>query len=109
VPGQIFQGIRRLVEARQRCLALHAEASAEAVWSHNEAVFGLMRQSARGRLLVLANFGERPQSVPAYRLRELDFAGPLVNRLDERRLDGWGDLELKGYEALWLERSQAPA
>ncbi|MEW5986032.1 MAG: amylosucrase [Chloroflexota bacterium] len=102
VTGLIYDGIRRLIEARRNTPALHAQAVTEAVWSHNEHVLALIRHSPRGRLLALANFTELPQKVPAYRLRELDFAGPLVNQLDGRPLDGWQDIALAPYQVAWL-------
>jgi amylosucrase len=106
VTGQIFQGLQRLIQARQRTPALHAQAAAEAVWTHNIAVFGLIRHSPRGRLLILANFSEQAQTVPAYRLRELDFAGPLVDHLKQEGVDGWLDIHLEAYQVYWLEREK---
>ncbi len=76
VNGRIFQGIVQLVQARKKTFALHAQAAAYAVWTHNESVFGLIRESPRGRVLVLGNFSEKPQTVPAYRLHELGFGYP---------------------------------
>lgn len=102
VTGRIFSGLRRLVEARKATPALHAQAGSTPVWTHNEQVFGLLRHSPRGRLLILANFSEEWQDVPGYRLDELRFTGQLLNRLDGGRLEARPDLELEPYEVLWL-------
>jgi hypothetical protein len=51
----------------------------------------------------LANFGEQPQNVPAYRLAELEFAGPLTNHLDGQSVNGYSDIFLRPYQAMWLE------
>lgn len=102
VPGQIFNGLLRMLAVRRRTAALHAQAGAFAVWTHNEAVFGLLRDSPRGRVLVLANFSERPQTVPGYRLHEMFFGGLLVDRLTGRQLDSAPGITLEGYQALWL-------
>ena len=102
VPGQIYQGLLALIAARRRTPAFHAQAEARAVWTHNEHVFGLLRTSARGRLLILANLSERPQYVPAYRLAELDFAGPLLDHLTQRPVDGANHLGLGPYQVMWL-------
>ena len=40
--------------------------------------------------------------LPAYRLRELNFAGPLLNVLDDKAYDGWQDIGLQPYQAVWL-------
>jgi amylosucrase len=108
IPGRVFQGLLALIAARKRTISLHAQADSYGVWTHNEHVFGLIRMSPRGRLLILANFSERPQTVPAYRLRELGFSGPLINQLDNRQIDGWAEVRMRPYEALWLEREEDP-
>ncbi len=102
LPGRIFQGLTGLLAARRQTAALHAQSGVYAVWTHNESVFGLLRDSPRGRVLVLANFSERPQTVPGYRLHEMYFGARLVDRLTGRALDSAPDITLEGYEALWL-------
>jgi amylosucrase len=104
VTARIFQGVRQLVQARKRTIALHAQAGSYAVWTHNEQVFGLIRASPRGRLLVLANFSEQGQAVSRDRLRQMGFGGSLINHLDEQPLDDGADLYLEPYATLWLEK-----
>jgi hypothetical protein len=72
------------------------------VWTHNEAVFGLLRDSPRGRVLVLANFSDRPQTVPGYRFHEMIFSGRLADRITGRVFESVPGITLEGYEALWL-------
>jgi amylosucrase len=103
VNGRLFQSLVSLIQARKRTPALHAEAHAHAVWTHNDAVFGLLRESPRGRILVLGNFSEQPQTVPAYRLQEMYFGGQLVDCISQRPVEGWYDVQLKPYESLWLQ------
>jgi amylosucrase len=107
VTGRIFRGVRRLLVARKYTPALHAGAGSYAVWTHNERVFGLLRASPRGRILVLANFSEKGQRVPRSRLHEMGFGGALVNRLDNREFGDGPDIALHPYEALWLEHVDA--
>jgi len=107
ISGRIFQGIVHLIRARKQTIALHAKAAAYPVWTHNEQVFGLIRESPRGRLLILGNFDETQQKVPAYRLNEMDFKGLLVNRLDGGTIEGWRDVELKPYGVVWLEEKES--
>ena len=102
VTGRIFRGLNEMLAARRDMAALHAQAGTFAVWTHNEAVFGLLRDSPRGRVLALANFSDRPQSVPGYRLHEMFFGGRLIDRLTGRAIDSAPGITLEGYEALWL-------
>ena len=102
VPGRIFRGLNDIVAARRDTPALHAQAGTVAVWTHNDAVFGLLRDSPRGRVLALANFSDRPQTVPGYRLHEMFFGGRLIDRLTGRAIDSAPGITLEGYEALWL-------
>ncbi len=103
ITGRIFQGLSQLIETRKKLPALHSRAETQPVWTNNEHVFGLIRESARGRLLVLANFSEANQSVPAYRLQELGFGGLLRNQIDDSLLDGLSDIELSSYQSVWLQ------
>lgn len=102
VAGRIYHGLIHMLAVRQRSAALHAQAGAFPVWTHNEAVFGLLRDSPRGRVLALANFSERPQTVPGYRLHEMVFGGRLIDRLTGREINSAPGITLEGYEALWL-------
>ncbi|MDT8305012.1 MAG: alpha-amylase family protein [Anaerolineae bacterium] len=104
VTGRIFRGLQQLVAARKATFALHAQAGNFAVWTHNEQVLGLLRASARGRLLVLANVSDRPQGVPRHRVHEMNFSGVLVNRLDSRVWGEGAEIVLEPYEVLWLQQ-----
>ena len=103
VNGRIFQNLKKLIQARKQTAALHAEAGAYPVWSHNEAVFGLLRESPRGRLLILGNFSEHAQTIPAYRLQELRFDGRLIDHITGKSVDGWHDVQLEPYGSIWLQ------
>ena len=61
--GRLFGGIRRLAALRAGVPELHAQARSEAVWVDNPRVFALLRDSARGRLLVVANVSPHPTTV----------------------------------------------
>ncbi len=100
--GRVFGGLQAMLAARRRTAAFHAQAGAFPVWTHNEAVFGLLRDSPRGRVLTLANFSERPQMVPGYRLHDMYFGGYLIDRLTGRGIESAPGIMLEPYEALWL-------
>lgn len=102
ITGRLFQGICHLVAVRKRTLTLHARTAVTPVWTHNDQVLGLARESAYGRLLILANFSEQHQTVSRSRLQELGFGGLLINRLDEQFIPPWQDLHLEPYQSYWL-------
>ena len=102
--GRIFQTLRRLITARKQTPALHAEAAARPVWTHNIHVFGLLRESPHGRLLILGNFSDHAQTVPFYRLAELGFDGPMRNKATDETIPAWADLQIEPYGYLWLEK-----
>lgn len=103
VSGRLFQGLQQLVRARKRSFVLHAQAGAYPVWTHNEHVFGLIRESPRGRVLVLGNFSPDPQAVPSYRLAAMGFGGKLTDLIDGRKTEEARDLALEGYGYAWLQ------
>ena len=105
VNGRLFQGICRLIEARKQMDAFHAQASKRPVWTNNDHVFGLLRHSPRGQVLVLGNFSDQPQTITRQRLAELGFGGALLDRLNKRYFDGWFELRLEPYQAVWLEKA----
>ncbi len=104
--GKIFNNIRRLIEIRKRTSELHAQAEANAVWTHNERIFGLLRESPRGRLLILGNFSESGQAVNRGRLHELGFWGKLQDLVSGQKLDDWSDIYLQPYQSMWLQVSR---
>lgn len=105
VTARIFQAVRAMIGAVKGLPSLHAQARCHAVWTHNEQVFGMIRASARGRLLALANFSEAPQAVPRHRLHDMGFTGELADRLEGRPVDSWSDLRMEPYQVLWLEQT----
>lgn len=102
IPGRIFTGLQKLVHTRQQCHQLHGTAACQPVWLHNDQLFGLLRHSPFGRLLLVANVTPKPQTLSAYRLAELDFSGQVQDALTGRVINGRADLTLEPYQALWL-------
>ena len=56
VEGRLWAGLRRLIAARAGTRAVHAQGVMETIWTGNDHVFGLRREHAGDRLLLLANF-----------------------------------------------------
>ena len=107
IEGRIFHGLQHLIETRKNTTELHARAETRAVWTTNEQVLGLLRNSARGQVLVLANFSEQSEVVPTHQIEELGFAGPLINLLDGTRWESPDGVELETYDVVWLQSKAA--
>jgi len=73
VEGRLWAGLSRLVSARRVTPAAHAQGTGEPLWTGSDHVFGLARERAGDRLLVLANFTDAPQTVHAAVARDRGF------------------------------------
>ncbi len=110
VVGQIYQGLSGLIATRKSTPALHSLGLIQPMWTDNDRVFALSRQSPRGRLLLLANFHESEQSVKADSIHYGNLDGNIRNLLDKRDLPIRqnsvaivdGRIYLKPYESMWL-------
>jgi amylosucrase len=104
VEGRLWDGLRRLVAARRATRAVHAQGRSEAVWTGNDHVFGLYREHAGERLLVLANFTAERQPVRAAVAAERAVgAAEAEPAPDGRPLRAEGDfLVLAPYQHAWL-------
>jgi amylosucrase len=103
VEGRLWAGLRRLVDARRGTRAVHAQGVVEATWTGNDHVFGLWREHAGHRLLLLANFTQEPQPVALALVSERGLALELSPGPDGRPLTGRGEfLVLEPYQYAWL-------
>jgi len=103
--GQIFQAIQHLIQTRKKVAALHAQAVTIPVWTHNEQVFGLIRDSPRGRVLILANFSPQPQFVDRAHLMGMGLKNQLLDHLTGHTITDSPHLHLGPYEVMWLQTS----
>jgi amylosucrase len=103
VEGRLWNGLKRLIAARQATRAIHVQGVVEPVWTGNDHVFGLCRRQAGERLLVLGNFTAEPQAVATVHLRDF----PLTKRagaVDGRAFEVHRDhVVLAPYQHLWLD------
>ena len=97
IEARIYQDLQRLVALRRDTPELHAQASAEALWSADPRVFTLLRSSARGELLVLANVSPHPVSTPLP-----DHWGAVHDLVTGEDADG--QVVLSEYQVRWLRR-----
>jgi amylosucrase len=109
--GRIYQGLVRSIAIRKSTPALHSLGLIQPMWTDNDRVFALSRQSPRGRLLLVANFHETPESIDAALLHYADLDGKVHNLLDDvfspKHHKGDvlivdGRIHLEPYESMWL-------
>ncbi len=92
VEGRLWSGLRALAAERRASRATHAQGRVTPVWTGNDHVFGLHREHAGDRLLLLANFSAEPQPVHAGLAREHGVRGAQES----------GFLTLGAYEFAWM-------
>jgi amylosucrase len=104
VEAALWQGLRRLIDARVRTRATHAWGTGEPLWTGNDHVYGLLRTFAGERLLVLASFSALEERVPLAVVRDRGLAlGEAAAAPDGRPLRVHGDeLVLAPYQFLWV-------
>jgi amylosucrase len=104
IEGRLWDGLRRLVTARRATRAAHAQGAAEPLWTGNDHVFGLLRERAGARLLLLANFTPERQRVHRGVVHDcgLELTQDAA-RPDGRPVTAEGDfLVLEAFQYLWL-------
>jgi amylosucrase len=102
VEGQIFARLLRLIELRKQTTAFSGN-DMQVAPLRNDHVFGFIRSGGGQRVLVLANFTERPQFVDAneVRLYGLDYAFQELIGGSAILLDG-EEICLQPYQVMWL-------
>jgi amylosucrase len=102
IEGQLWSGLQRLVAARRATRAIHVQGATEPIWTGNDHVFGLVREQAGERLLVLGNFTADPQPVALTALRGFELK-PAAAEVDGRDLERYQDyVVLAPYQHLWV-------
>lgn len=100
VQGQIFTGIKKMLEIRKNCVYFRSDIKSEPVDLGNQAVFGFHREN---KMMVLANFSEREQWVDANRFNWFGLPGEMKDLLTGRPVRSYNNEILLGpYEYLWL-------
>ena len=100
VPGRIYQGLRRMIEARRSTPAF-AGGQLQGFRAGSRAVLGYTRGRHGSHVLVLANFSDFQQRVPPQVLcAQPDVARDLITGEVHRLRKG---LVLQPYQALWLD------
>ena len=100
VPGRLYQGLRRMIEARWRTPAF-AGGQLQGFRAGSRAVLGYTRGAPGSHVLVLANFSDFAQRVPPHILSaQPDVAHDLIAGEAWRLRSG---VTLAPYQVLWLD------
>jgi len=107
MPGSIFAGLVRLIEARKHTPAL-AGGETEVIDSGNGAVFCYLRRHGEASLLALVNVTERQQRVSAHAISRRLEGHTLHDLVSGEAVAPYGDLALEPYQFVWLTPSVTP-
>ncbi len=99
--GRVYQGLQRLIALRQDCPAL-AGGLLQGIETGSPRVLGYLRVHAGEQVLVLANFSEQAQVLPANLLRLYGLSYHFTDLVSGARLPP-GDLTLDAYAFVCLK------
>jgi amylosucrase len=100
--SRIMAGLVRLIGLRKAQPALW-DGQIEVIESGNPHLFGFVRHHDRQRLLVLANFSERPQTIDANQVRVYGLGYQFADLIGGQAYTAEAPLELEPYQCVWLE------
>ena len=100
--GYIHAELVRLIHLRKGQPALW-DGEAEFVETGNGQLFGYVRRGGGQRVLVVANFSERPQEMDGNRLRVYGSGYRFTNLVDGQPRNAGEPLRLAPYQCVWLE------
>ncbi len=101
VEGRVFGALQRLVALRKQTAAF-AGSEMVVIDTGNPHVFAFVRHHEGERILILANFSETEQSLPANVIRTHGLAYEFTDRVSGKALSLGAALALEPYGFLWL-------
>jgi amylosucrase len=100
VPGRLYQGLRRMIEARG-ATPVFAGGQLTGFRAGSRSVLGYTRGSPGAHILVLSNFSEQKQRIPPHIFSaQPDEATDLLTGLRHRLRGG---IVMAPYQVLWLD------
>ncbi len=103
IPGQVYQGILRLVQLRAQNPAF-LRPDTEIVETGNHHVFAFLRSNDQSMVFVLANFSEHQQRLEARRLRQMGMRKTMVDLFEGGTITAAQELVIDPYQLLILAR-----
>ena len=101
IEGKVYQGLISLIKLRKSEPVFSGHAT-EIIDCNNAHVFGFLRTHLGERVLVLANFSEKLQKIPANLLRMYDLGYHFIDLLSGQET-GIQDLELQPFQLACLK------
>lgn len=100
---RIYESLRQLIALRKSQPAF-AGMRMELIPCESSSVLGYLRQYEGNRMIVLANFSERPQEVSANRLRTAGLGRFFEDLITGETIGTAGNVQLQPYQFMWLKR-----
>jgi len=100
IEGRVYQGLRRLITLRKNCPAV-ADGLLQGMDTGSSRVLGYLRVHTGGQALVLANFSEQEQVIPANLLRLYGLSYHFTDLVTGAELPP-GDLTLDAFQFVCL-------
>jgi len=101
IEGRVYAGLRRLIALRKANATL-ANGNMLVIDPGNRHVFGYVRQSQEGRLLILCNFSENEQPIAANTVRAHGLSYAFRDHISGRDVELKDDLVLAPYQVQWV-------
>ncbi|MFN8443605.1 MAG: alpha-amylase family glycosyl hydrolase [Caldilineaceae bacterium] len=103
IEGRIYSGLKHLIELRKATSGF-AGNQMDVINVGNDHVFGYIRTYDGHRVVVLANFSEQPQQLPANEIRLYGLGYQFNELISGQAMQLLGDtVYLEPYQALWLQ------
>ena len=99
---RFFNEMVRLIRIRKNLPAFY-NGGLEMVSSGNPHLFAYIRQNQGQRLLIVNNFSERPQSMPADLLESIGFGEGGLDLIADQQIHAGQGLDLESYRFVWLK------
>ena len=100
IEGRIYQSLLDLVSVRKQCSAL-ANADTQVIDTQNEHVLGYMRRKHSDQVLILSNFSEDEQVIPANLLRLYGQSYTFTDLVTGQAVP-LSDIKLAAFQFVWL-------
>ena len=98
VAGRVYEGIRKLIEARKSLNSIHASVTAETEARNDGAILLIRRKHAAGLLTEIYNLTEKTQYLDSYGVA----FGDRTEAISGRQMHFAGQVALPPYAAWWI-------
>ncbi len=105
VMDQSFTALVNLTRIRVEEMPAFGSGQMQLIETGKDPVLGFIRQNDQQKVMVLANFSDKPQSIDAHYLLAHDMAGTGIDKIgpkENQQLQLSSGLELAPYQGVWL-------